>query len=144
MNLHRLYGGTDLKEAFGGINPNSQHQMWSRWTFQVRADLRKVPRYIDCINNSRRFFKLLFGSVGRARCDQVGRDFTFTVELEGVPAHDPQYVKDVKRQFTKHFMHRGFGFSARLTLFEVGVLSGDKQDGKPPDQLLVLPQLSGV
>jgi hypothetical protein len=39
-------------------------------------------------------------------------------------------------------MFRGFGTTAHLWGTEVSILAGDQQDGKPRDQLIVLPTIS--
>jgi len=127
---------------FGIIDPNSQHQLWSRWIFGVQASPTKLPPVQECADNARHFFAKGFQStVGRTRCDQQGRYYVFVTEIEGPPAHDPEYIAAVKRQFIEHFMARGFGPSARLVRFHVGVLAGDQQDGQPPNQMLVMPLL---
>lgn len=129
-----------------GLNPNSQHQMWSRWIFAVEPEAgRHPPRVSVLIDNMCRFSRAGFKStVGRVRCEHTERCYSMIVEIEGPPAHDPGYVASVKKEFIAKFMVPAFGSGARLARFEVGVLSGDKQDGTPPDQLLILPQLSGV
>lgn len=124
----------------GTEQPNSQNQRWSRWLFGVRTDRRR-PSVQECIENARRFFVKGFGSAGRVRCDRRGTYYSFVVEVEGPPAHDPAYREHVKAQFAEHFVARGFGQGARLVTFEVGLLSGSHEDGSPPDQLLVLPHL---
>lgn len=127
--------------AFGSMDVNSKNQMWSRWIFGIEADPSKTPFMKDCIENSRRFFAKLFGRAGRARCEIQGTYYVFTVEVEGVAAHDPDVQKAVTLQFMKDFMHKGFGHSAHLKTIVVSVLAGDRQDGTPPDQMIVLPFL---
>jgi hypothetical protein len=127
---------------YGKMDVNSQHQIWSRWTFVVVADKRKMPSMLECRENARKFFREGFGSIGRAKIDQYDQTYVFVVEVEGPPAHDPEYRKSVARQFKKNFINRGFGYSARLQDMEVRILSGDKQDGKPADQMIVLPSIN--
>ncbi|MGH7184698.1 MAG: hypothetical protein ACREIB_00235 [Pseudomonadota bacterium] len=132
-----------MEKPFGIIDPNSQHQLWSRWIFGVEASLAKLPPVKECADNARRYFAKGFQStVGRVRCDQQGTYYCFIVEIEGPPGHDLEYVESVKRNFVERFMAQGFGPSARLVRFEVGILAGDQQDGKPPDQMLVMPGLA--
>ncbi len=133
--------------AYGSMNPNSQHQLWSRWTFGVLANPTKLPTLRECRSNFSRWCSLGFAStVGRVRCtctaSAAGTVYLFVVEIEGPPAHDPGYRDAVRRQFAGRFMRTGFGSGAHLCRFEVSVLAGDRQDGSPPDQLLVLPTLA--
>lgn len=164
------------EKAYGPIDPNSAHQMWSRWTFEIEANpKRPLISETEIADNARRFFSkgffnVNFGTCGRVRCDRFvhlsssatveygkgafGRFeqprsvmpeykrvcYGLVLEIEGPPAHDPGLVEKVRQQFADVFVAQGFGHGARLTRFEVGVLAGDQQDGKPPDQLLVMPR----
>jgi hypothetical protein len=128
--------------AYGPIDPNSEHQMWSRWVFGVESPV-KQPDVEECITNAQRYFAKGFGTVGRVRCDQQGTYYCLVVEVEGPPAHDPGYVESVRRQFVKRFMAQGFGPSAYLTRFTAGVLAGNCEDGQPPTQMLVMPSVVG-
>jgi hypothetical protein len=127
-------------------NPNSQHQLWSRWVFQVEADPFKLPTLVECVDNFRSWCALGFRTrAGRARVIQpTALDYVFLVEIEGPPAHDPQYREHVKRQFIEHFVFKGFGYSARLVQFQVKILAGSREDGTPADQLIVMPPLSDL
>lgn len=132
----------DDERPFGVIDPNSQHQLWSRWVFGIQADAGKCPPVDTCADNARRFFARGFGTVGRVRCDQQGTYYVVVAEVEGPPAHDPDYRAAVKRQFRERFLRAGFGDSARLVRFDATVLAGDRQDGAPPAQMLVMPHYS--
>lgn len=131
-----------MSDNFTG-NPNSQHQLWSRWQFVIVAD-RKRPIVAECRENFRRWAAKGFQTwSGRAQVVLIGRKrYAFTLQIEGPPATDPAYREHVRKQFIEFFMHRGFGQGARLDVFHVGILSGDAEDGKPPAQLLALPTLS--
>ena len=134
-----------MDRPFGAIDPNSEHQLWSRWTFGVEASPAKLPDVDECADNARRYFAKGFRStIGRVRCDRQGTYYVFVVEIEGPPGHDPDYADAVKRDFTERFMAQGFGPGARLVRFVVGVLAGDQQDGRPPEQLLVMPGLASA
>lgn len=131
---------------YGPIDPNSQHQRWSRWIFIVKAD-RKIPTEREARENFFRWCATGFQStVGRGRCERRaswgGIYYRFVIEIEGPPAHDPEYVESVKAQFQKHFMAKGFGQGAQLHRFRVILLAGDTQDGKPPEQMIVLPTIN--
>lgn len=127
---------------FGPMDPNSQHQRWSRWVFGVEASPSKRPSVKECVDNARRYFAKAFQStVGRVRCDAQGTYYCFVVEIEGPPAHDPEYVRALKADITERFLRPGFGPSVQLVRCEVGLLAGDTEDGTPPEQFLVVPQL---
>jgi len=130
---------SDVERPFGPMDPNSEHQLWSRWIYGVEASWDQLPSVAECIGNAQRYFSKRFGTVGRVRCDQQGNYYCFIVEIEGPPAHDPEYVHTEKVHFVKHFMRQGFGSGALLTRFSTGVLAGDTQDGQPPAQMLVMP-----
>jgi hypothetical protein len=97
--------------------------------------------------NASRFFKQLFrSSVGQIRISKSSSiyNYKWVIELriEGPPAHDPSCREQAIKQFTEHFLFRGFGTTAHLWGTEVSILAGDQQDGKPRDQLIVLPTIS--
>ncbi len=127
-------------------NPNSQHQTWSRWTFGVRADWSKLPSLQECVDNFREWAAIGFQSrAGRARLIQpTPLEYVFQVEIEGPPATDPEFREHVKRQFIAHFMFAGFGFSSTLVQFDVKILAGEREQGAPADQLIVMPPLSDL
>lgn len=128
--------------SWGSMDPNSEHQRWSRWIFLVEADPGKLPLVKECRENALRFFAQGFNSTsGRVKVEQYGLKYRFTVEIEGPPVHDPDYRISVKREFVHKFMYNGFGNGARLMRFETHLLAGGREDGTPPDQFLVLPQL---
>jgi hypothetical protein len=135
----------EQRADFSG-NPNSKHQLWSRWTFGVQADPSKLPAMQECAENFRRWAKAGFqSSAGRGRVDQPDvLTYVFQVEIEGPPATDPEFREHVKRQFIAHFMFPGFGFSSSLVQFDVKILAGSRDDGTPADQLVVMPPLSDL
>ena len=73
-----------MTEPYGGMDPNSQHQLWSRWVFGVESPKR--PEVQEVMDNARRFFAEGFKStVGRVRCDNQGHYYSLIVEIEGPP-----------------------------------------------------------
>jgi len=124
---------------WGGMDPNSANQLWSRWTFSVDSP-RQVPR-AEVELNTLRWLRAGFGSVGQAQVlERIERGrfvIVIEAEVENVPAHDPGYVASVRRAFAR-FVEQGWGVLALGTV-EVKVLAGDLQDGKPRSQLVVMP-----
>jgi hypothetical protein len=126
-----------IMDAYG-LDPNSQHQMWSRWSFEVISK-DKLPSIAECVDNFRRYIAgILQTTVGRVRVDRINSKYLFMAEVEGPPAHDPD-LRVVIHRAISDFTFKGFGVNATTHNFEVGILAGDEQDGRPPDQLLVMP-----
>lgn len=140
------------------MNPNSRHQIWSKWAFTIEAG-RQRPTQGDVLTNARRYFKALFHtSTGQVRVTilsekpslrrflqsirgQLAVIYLIELRIEGPPAHDPDCRETTRRLFVRDFVERGFGAGAVLTRMAVGILAGDHQTGEPPDQLIVLPPL---
>lgn len=53
---------------WAGMDPNSDHQLWSRWRLTIRAS-RYVP-LADVKKNLRSWLRLMFGSVLHAKIDE--------------------------------------------------------------------------
>lgn len=123
--------------SWGALDPNSDHQVWSRWTFKVRG--RRAP-FAEVELNALRWLRLMFGSVGQGRVEESANGLIEIVaEVEGVPAHDPGYVAHVRRKF-RAFVVAGWGVAA-VDSVSVKVLAGDVQDGRPRSQLVVMPSI---
>jgi hypothetical protein len=122
-------------------NPNSAHQTWSHWKFWVAADPARLPTMAQLQPAVQRFFRRMFGSAGAARLTQVGTTYLVELRVEGPPAHDPACRDSVQRQFAQKVVAGGFGPRARLARMNVRFLAGDRQDGTPLDQVIVLPPL---
>ncbi len=134
--------------GWGAMDPNSDHQLWSRWTFVIEAS--KYVRLALVKENALKWLRMGFGSVGRARITESVRRtgpkqqfrinrWVIECEVEGPPAHDPEYVESVRAQFQK-FAQAGWGQMATGST-EVRVLAGNKEGGKPRDQMLVIPTI---
>ena len=129
-----------MEQSWGSMDPNSAHQLWSRWEFRVHG--KPIPTK-ELRFNVARWLRKGFGSAGRCRISNEltnGSAVTLIeVEIEGVAAHDPAYVRSVKRGFAR-FVEQGWGRMAYCSV-EVEVLAGDVQNGKPPAQLVVMPTI---
>lgn len=126
-------------EGWGVHNPNTQHQLWSKWVFTV-AEGGQHPPFAVVRDNFARWARLGFGSVGQVKVEETLRGYTMTLIVEGAPAHDPAYVSSVDRAFDRDFVTKGFGRFA-LGAVSARVLAGDQQDGRPRAQMLVLPTI---
>ncbi len=120
------------------MDPNTQHQLWSHWTFNVHEGGTRQQKS-DVQRNARIWLRKGFGSDGRARVIATLSGWRIEAVVEGVPAHDPDYVVSVQRGFSR-FVIQGWGILASGTV-HVRVLAGDEQNGKPPSQVVMLPAI---
>jgi hypothetical protein len=124
------------------MNPNSQHQLWSRWTARVTPDPdRALPPYDVVKDNCARFYRKAFGAATELNLtgsNVPGACWTIDCRTEGHPAHDPDYVRFMVGNL-RHFLESGFGPHAAVA-FEVKFEAGDRQDGRPADQLIIGPE----
>ncbi len=128
--------------GWGALDPNSDHQLWSRWTITVKST-KYVP-LVDVRHNAHKWLKQGFGTMGRARVREfigtsILNKWIIECEVEGAPAHDPGYVGSVRLQFLR-FVELGWGMLATGET-EVILLAGNVEDGKPRQQLLVIPTI---
>lgn len=124
------------------MDPNSTHQRWSRWTATVTPDpSRKGWTFLDVRENCARFYRKAFGSATELNLvgsDVPGARWTIDCRTEGHPAHDPAYVAYLTDQLRKFFV-AGFGPQTEVT-FDVRLEAGSRDDGRPPDQLILGPE----
>ena len=129
------------------MNPNSAHQLWSLWEYQVFPDATRRPTYAVVKENAARFGRLAFGSASEMRLtcatNANGRLFwEILIRTEGHPVHDPKYVVWMHDKWAV-FLRNGFGQSCEI-LAHARLEAGGRQDGTPPDQLIMLPSLSST
>ena len=123
---------------------NSQNQRWSFWQYRVFPDSTKRPTYELVKENCARFGRLVFGSASQMRLRQATNDvgrlyWEIAVRTEGHPCHEAQYVEWMHTNW-KRFLKEGFGQSCEIHC-HARLEAGDRQDGTPPDQLIILPSL---
>lgn len=121
------------------MDPNSQNQRWSRWAFVVHDAGRLVPRE-DVKANVSRWLRIGFGSAGKARIQRTRDGWRIEAVVEGADAHDPAYVANVRQQFQRNFVEKGWG-PAAWSEVSAGLLAGSAQDGKPPAQWVEMPSI---
>lgn len=129
------------------MDPNSQHQTWSLWVFKViPGDKTKHPSVQEVKWNCWKFGRQpeIFGQTGQMHVERVPRDigefWIIKYRVEGKEVFDPQLVKVYKAAWAKFFTN-GFGAKTYVEC-EVKHEAGDKQDGKPPDQLIIIPPVN--
>lgn len=123
------------------MDPNSQHQCWSLWTFTIHPQHHRGLDFDLLKTNCARFGRKAFGGasqmwIGTERYD-TGLVCVVKVRTEGSPANDPQFVEYMAGLWEK-FFKSGFGQKSRV-LHEVAWEAGDRGDARPPDQLVILP-----
>lgn len=132
-----------MDKSWGSIDPNTQHQLWSRWRFVVYGPAVELS---EVELNAGRWLRQGFGSVGHARVQEQTQNglvaYVIEAEVEGAPANEVGYVTSVKRNFYR-FVRKGWGITAHGSV-EVEILAGDRGDGKPPSQLVVMPTIGKV
>lgn len=125
-----------MAKPWGSIDPNSTHQVWSRWTFTV-ADLGAHPDYKSVKSNFARWARKGFGSVARAKVEEKIDTWVMLVEAEGVPVQDPTYRTAVQLGFDR-FVEQGWGHLG-IGKVDAELLAGENDSGKPRTQLVVMP-----
>ena len=122
------------------MDPNSQHQTWSKWTVTVTPGsqmARTIRTHAEVMSNAARFFRKAFGTATQCRIHAVNGLWTFDVRTEGHPVHDPKYADYMAQAFARFFT-AGFGPGTQVTTASK-LEAGSRQDGTPADQMLILP-----
>lgn len=124
------------------MNPNSQHQRWSLWAYRVYPDATRRPGLAQVKQNCARFGRLIFGSASEMRVlqatDGAGRLYwEIAILTEGHPVHEAPYTEWIHDQW-RTFFRDGFGPTCEVQP-HARLEAGDRQDGRPPDQLIILP-----
>ena len=126
------------------VDPNSKNQIWSVWEYRIYPDGTKRPDFQTVKENFARFGRLVFGSVSEMKI-VCGTDeyshlyWEVTIRTEGHPVHDPAYADWTHDKWLKFFAE-GFGQHSQIR-YSAKLEAGDRQDGKPADQLLIMPNL---
>lgn len=130
-------------KPWGPVDPNSTHQRWSYWRFEVDSpDRRRRPGVREVRENAMRFGRRVFRStVGecRVQAPAPGR-YIIEFHVEGPPVHDAAYRASVRREWRDRFVRQGFGPRATLAM-DVRLLAGSYEDGRPSTHLIVAPAL---
>lgn len=122
------------------MNPNSANQRWSRWTFTVTPGRTLNRSFAVLKENCARFGRKAFGGASEMRITQTGADVTIEVRTEGHPQHEAPYVEWMRQQWER-FLINGFGAGTTVAL-KTKLEAGSREDGRPADQLIILPSLS--
>lgn len=127
------------------MNPNSANQRWSFWEYRIYPDGTKKPDYGTVKENCARFGRMMFGTASQMRIRHaLDRDkrayWEIAIRTEGHPVHDPQYTEWIHDKW-RTFFGEGFGYASEVRV-HARLEAGDREDGTPPDQLIIVPSLS--
>lgn len=117
------------------MNPNSGNQRWSRWVYRVEAPAD--PHFEVVRQSCRAFGWRRFGSASVMRVQRKPGLWEIAILSEGHPAHDPGYAGWMHAEW-RRFLAVGFGPKARITT-AASLVAGTRDDGTPPDQLIIMP-----
>lgn len=123
------------------MDPNSLNQRWSKWRFHVLSGGACRPAFADVKQAASVFGRLHFGSVAAMQIREFREGgkpvYVIEVRTEGKPVHDPQFVPWMHAQWVR-WGERGFGPGTEVALLEAKLEAGDRQDGSPRDQLIIM------
>lgn len=122
------------------MDPNSKNQLWSRWAWTVRPGRSVVLPFEPVKLVLANHVRSLFGSAGQMRITEKLDHYIIDLRIEGRPAHDPDFVAHIKRKMVVFFIKQ-FGPTTTVTMTPPKIEAGSRQDGSPPDQLIILPSL---
>ena len=124
------------------MDPNSRNQRWSLWLYRVYPGAVKRPDFQTVKLNCARFGRLMLGSASEMKVteatDRKGSLYwEIAIRAEGHPVHEAPYTEWMHLQWDKFFRH-GFGPDCVVNS-HARLEAGDRQDGAPADQLVILP-----
>ena len=119
------------------MNPNSQHQMWSKWTWQVRPGRLLRRSYAEVQTNCARFGRKAFGAASQMRIHQTRDGWAVECLTEGHPVNDESF-RSYMAECWETFFIRGFGIGTVVKM-TVQRMAGSPENGKPADQLIMMP-----
>lgn len=122
------------------MNMNSAHQLWSKWTFTVTPGRAARP-FEEVRTNCARFGRKAFGAASEMRVTKGAlTSWVVDVRTEGHPVHDLRYVEWMTAQWRRFFVN-GFGVGT-VVVCATKLEAGDRQDGRPSDQLIIVPPIA--
>lgn len=135
----------DEGKPFGVCDPNSHHQTWARWVFDVRAITAAwlAPDFAQVQMNMARWFRgLTRGTAAALQVDQVASAtspgtlrYTVTLWWDRRDVLDAEFIARIRGEFER-YMRGGLGESTTVTVKPPKLLAGDLEDGLPRAQWL--------
>jgi hypothetical protein len=132
------------------MNPNSTHQLWSRWdtTVTVPFHAAHVQSFFraDMQHAVARWFRAKFGAATEMRllydCTPARSVFSIECRTEGAPVSDPAFRKGRMGEIGAFFGEALRKYGRADVRVDVHIEAGDAGDGKPPAQLILGPPVS--
>lgn len=131
------------------MNPNSTHQLWSRWTTTARVPFR--PWHVSTLfehelrTATARQYRQWFGSATELQITQRkdGRETVITVacRTEGCPANEPAFRQRRMTSIANYFGQNLRRSGQVKVHIDVHIEAGDEGIGKPPAQLVMAPPI---
>lgn len=124
------------------MDPNSTHQLWSKWLIGVRPSLPVLPAWRELRANLVAFLKSTgkFKSGTLVQIKQFPRGYVVELLTDtDLHPHDDSIVEYYRDSFER-FFRNGLGASTRVFL-KAKLMAGERLDGRPSDQMLILPRL---
>lgn len=121
------------------MDPNSQHQIWSLWTWNVEPPADRFRPFLEVRDNIARFARKAFGTPTQLRLTYKAPGWIVEIRTEGHPIQEPDYVEHLAERF-RTFFRNGFGAESQIRL-TTKLLAGAADDGRPAEQLIILPVL---
>jgi hypothetical protein len=134
------------------MDPNTQHQFWGKWTVTVTRPLAAPETQLS--EQSAQAIKVEWAKVVKERLGRTGSvqanhvvsthpktgNLRSTWELialiEDLNQNDPTFERIARRHLVAWCLW-GFGSAADVEI-EYKRMAGNAQDGKPPEQMLIL------
>lgn len=132
------------------MNPNSAHQLWSRWTATVSVPFHSAHAQPGFERQMRlataRWYRSRFGSATELRIDmsvvQGASVFLIECRTEGAPASDREF-RHARMGEIAAFLGTALRRYGRADVrVDVKVEAGDAGDGKPRAQLILGPSVA--
>lgn len=122
------------------MNPNSAHQLFSKWVVRVRPPHGFAPTFDTVQVNVSRFVRKGFGTCGEMTITRKGRDWIvmFLVDSQRHP-HDQDTFRYFARSFTR-FFREAFGATTEVNV-DAKLMAGARLDGQAPDQMIRMPRI---
>lgn len=134
------------------MDPNSRHQLWSRWVVEVTLPFHIVHATKQFATEVREgcayFYREMFGSATELHINAIyipstrQTHITVTCRTEGAPMPDPVFRQLRIDQLAQFFGNNLRKYGEVKVHVEVHLEAGDTGDGKPPAQLIIGPPVA--
>lgn len=133
------------------MDPNSQNQLWSRWTTSITVPFHVThvsdSFFQEMISTTARVYRQLFGSVTELKIERESLPYlntsTFRIDCrtEGAPAPDLVFRKRQMAEIARFFGKNLHRYGQVDINIDVRIEAGDIGDGSPRSQLILAPSI---